>query len=159
MRLSFVKTITVCQPYAELIARGEKRVENRVWAPKYRGPIAIHAGMSRDWLDTYDPLPNNLVYGAVVAIANLVTVVHVASKSDGRIDAWLKAGMEEQFGWLRDHEHFTGPWGWILSDIRRVGPFPARGMQNLWSWRVPPDHQSEVAAAIRVRKERITRWA
>ena len=36
--------ITIRQPYAELIARGVKRVENRTWSSKYRGPLAIHAG-------------------------------------------------------------------------------------------------------------------
>lgn len=142
--LSFVKAITVCQPYAELIARGEKRVENRTWAPTYRGPVAIHAGKSRDWLETYSPLPEPMAFGAVVAIANLVAVVHIRA-----LDRWLRQpGHEASFGWLREHEHFTGPYGFVLADVRRIGPIPARGMLDLWSWRVPPQHADEVAAVI-----------
>jgi hypothetical protein len=45
-----VKALTICQPYAELIARGQKRVENREWPTRYRGPLLIHAGKSREWL-------------------------------------------------------------------------------------------------------------
>jgi hypothetical protein len=41
------KVLTVCQPYAEMIACGHKPVENRVWWTFYRGPLLIHAGKSR----------------------------------------------------------------------------------------------------------------
>lgn len=39
-----MKALTISQPYASLIARGEKFVENRRWPTPYRGPLAIHAG-------------------------------------------------------------------------------------------------------------------
>lgn len=41
-----MKAITICQPWAGLIAVGEKIYETRSWPTKYRGPIAIHAGKS-----------------------------------------------------------------------------------------------------------------
>lgn len=42
-----IRVVTVKQPYASLIVRGGKNVENRVRniAGQYRGPIAIHAGL------------------------------------------------------------------------------------------------------------------
>ena len=40
-----MKAITIYQPWASLIACGAKKFETRPWATKYRGPIAIHAGM------------------------------------------------------------------------------------------------------------------
>lgn len=46
-----MKALTICQPYAELIARGDKPIENRTWPTHYRGPLLIHAGKSRAWLD------------------------------------------------------------------------------------------------------------
>lgn len=46
-----MKAITICQPYAELIACGEKRVENRTWPTNHRGMLYIHAGKNRSWLD------------------------------------------------------------------------------------------------------------
>lgn len=41
-------TITIRQPWASLIAAGVKRVENRVWKTKHRGPLFIHAGSAQD---------------------------------------------------------------------------------------------------------------
>src|SRR3546814_21116370 len=45
-----MKALTICQPYAELILLGLKRVENRSKPTRHRGPLLIHAGKSRDWL-------------------------------------------------------------------------------------------------------------
>ena len=42
-----MKAITIYQPYASLIACGEKRFETRGHKVNYRGRIAIHAGMKR----------------------------------------------------------------------------------------------------------------
>lgn len=38
-----VKTLTLLQPWASLVACGAKKIETRSWATKYRGPLAIHA--------------------------------------------------------------------------------------------------------------------
>ena len=42
-----IKAITIKQPWASLIALGVKHIETRSWATKYRGPIAIHAGLAK----------------------------------------------------------------------------------------------------------------
>jgi len=64
-----MKAVTIYQPYAELIARGEKRVENRSWRTDYRGPLAIHAGCSRAWLRSW-PRPFSPPPSACAAIGN-----------------------------------------------------------------------------------------
>ena len=38
-----MKAITLWDPWASLIALGEKKVETRSWRTDYRGPLAIHA--------------------------------------------------------------------------------------------------------------------
>ena len=38
-----MKTLSIKQPWASLIAHGIKDIENRTWATKYRGTIYIHA--------------------------------------------------------------------------------------------------------------------
>ena len=114
-----MKALTICQPYAELIARGEKRIENRTWPTSYRGPLAIHAGKSREWLDPdeIDYPDGELVFGAVVAVADLVGCRRV----------------EDLTGGWRDHEHAHGPWCWLLANVRRLPtPVPMRGAQGLW---------------------------
>src|SRR6202030_3531482 len=38
-----MKTLTLTQPWATLVALGAKRIETRSWRTSYRGPLAIHA--------------------------------------------------------------------------------------------------------------------
>ncbi len=38
-----MKALTLCQPWASLVALGHKRIETRCWETKYRGTLAIHA--------------------------------------------------------------------------------------------------------------------
>jgi hypothetical protein len=38
-----MKAITLTQPWATLVAIGEKQIETRSWSTLYRGPLAIHA--------------------------------------------------------------------------------------------------------------------
>jgi activating signal cointegrator 1 len=125
-----MKALTICQPYAELVARGDKPIENRTWPTAYRGPIAIHAGKSREWLGDNDEEAalyavdvRSIPFGAVVAVANLVACL----KADD-VAPW-----PNRWRHLRDHEHANGPWCWVLEDVRRLPrPVPYRGAQGLW---------------------------
>lgn len=117
-----MKAITICQPYAELVASGEKRIENRTWPTSHRGPIAIHAGKSRDWLSPGDD-PERFTFGAVVAVAELVGCLRV----------------EQLTGEWKTHVHANGPWCWMLSNVRRVTPVPCRGAQGLWQFSGPTE--------------------
>lgn len=98
-----MKALTVCQPYADMIAKNEKPIENRNWPTAYRGPLAIHAGKSRSWLDEDDERERpDMPFGAVVAIVRLADCVRVADLPES----------------LRDHHHANGPWCWVLEDIQ-----------------------------------------
>ena len=99
-----MKTITLTQPWATLIAVGAKRIETRSWSTGYRGPIAIHAAkgladMSEQDLAelvAYEPfftalgparkvdaggLLTDLPRGKVVAIAQLAGCCKIAHSS------------------------------------------------------------------------------
>lgn len=122
-----MKAITICQPYAQLIARGEKRIENRTWPTKYRGLIAIHAGKSREWLEFNDESRfycsgDKLIFGAVLATAQL-------------IDCLMLADAATKHPWTRGYKHAQGPWCWILDEIQRLAsPIPWKGAQGLWNF-------------------------
>ncbi len=47
------KGITVKQPYAQLLANGDKRYETRSKPTKYRGHVVIHAGMDQSIVKKY----------------------------------------------------------------------------------------------------------
>src|SRR5690348_75180 len=99
-----MKALTICQPYAEMIALGEKPIENRTWPTAYRGPLLIHAGKSLAWMDddSEERYPG-MVFGAVVAVARLVACL----KRDD-VAPW-----PNRWRHLRDHEHANGPWCWV----------------------------------------------
>lgn len=120
--------LTVHQPWAHLIAVGRKRVENRSWSTRHRGPLAIHAGSSRaTWLQHGHGLSSHeLAWGAVIAVARLAALVHVEALRDTR-----SLG---EYEWLRNHEYCAGPWLWVLEDVVRIPPEPATGAQGLWLW-------------------------
>jgi hypothetical protein len=118
-----MKALTICQPFAHLIATGQKIVENRVWSTSYRGTVAIHAGKSRDWLSDGDEqrFPG-MAYSAIVAIADLVYCIDV-----DRIGL-LYAAIPQ----LQGHIHVEGPYCWVLQNIRRLDrPVPCSA-RSLW---------------------------
>lgn len=135
-----MKALTICQPYATLIAQGVKRVENRRWATSYRGPLAIHAGKSREWLSLSDDglsdedtglLLAQMSFGAIVAIAQLIDVRPISDVLARRLPAEL--------GWLVTREHTEGPFCWVLDTIISISPISVSGRQGLWDWTPPPE--------------------
>lgn len=150
-----MKAITIIQPYAELIARGDKRVENRTWVTHYRGPLAIHAGVARSYqgcdvraiAETHGVDASELVFGCVVAVAELVDCVKMA-ENRGRdsqrqpfvVPVWAR----EKYPWLIDHHYATGPVCWVLQNVRRLSePVRAVGWQGLWDIDLPADAGEE----------------
>jgi hypothetical protein len=124
-----MRALTILQPWAEMIARGVKRVENRTWRTKYRGPLAIHAGKSMAWMESEDaaawperygvdmPRADALTFGAIIAVAELVDCV----------------GVENLPAELRGHAFASGPWCWVLTGARRIEPIVCKGAQLVWT--------------------------
>lgn len=135
-----MKALTIWQPWASLIAWGEKRYETRSWAPAHRGPLAIHASIQDA---TVHLIPQNFQYmkaferagvsweealpgGVVLCTVDLVDVVRVETLR-GKISQ-----AEEQFG-----DYSAGRFAWRLENVRLLErPISARGLQGLWEWPV-----------------------
>ncbi len=121
-----MKALTISQPYASLIASGEKFVENRRWETKYRGPLAIHAGKGKQYLSTEEL--KEFPVGCVVAVANLTQCIHIdevkkRKAGDGSL-YWEK---------IAKHEYTEGPWCWFLQNIRPMRhQITWKGAQGLW---------------------------
>lgn len=127
MHHSAWKSLTVCQPYSALIALGDKRVENRIWSTPYRGPLVIHAGASKGWLNTYaGELPEPLHYSALLCVVDLIDCLHFSPAMRRRPPAG--------YGWLAEHVHAEGPYCFILDNLRVLPtPIPCAGKQGLWT--------------------------
>lgn len=125
------------QPYAEAVASGTKRVENRSRPVRWTGEVAIHAGLA--WHRDGDrdsrilALPSvgrGLPRGAIVAVAEIVGC-HLAASTDHTVvccDPW---GMHTY--------NFQPAWHIVLDRVRRLPvPVPCKGRLSI-GWAVPAD--------------------
>ena len=132
-----MKVVTICQPWAWAISAGHKTVENRTWAPSYRGPILIHAGSSMSWMKSgleflrsigIEPDERDLLYGRVIALANLRDV--------------LTYGEGDLFHDLKSDPFASGPKCWLLDGVSvLMSPFRLRGRQGIFDI---PDRKIEL---------------
>ncbi len=114
--------ISVYQPWADLIVRGIKDIENRSWPTRFRGKILIHAGSNIKWdivkkyrrtlgldsVDDYEP--------QTMAIVGMAEIVDCVTTHRSRF--------------------FLGPYGFVLRNaVRFRKPIRYRGRQRIF--RVP----------------------
>lgn len=155
-----MRALTIVQPYASLICLPDdvgdaKRVENRSWLTSYRGPLAIHAGKSRERLDEIDEYPclesSDLTFGAVVAVARLAGCFRMdGADEDAPRSHWtVPKAWINRHPWLPAHMHTEGPCCWILAEVRPLAePVYCSGAQGLWT------PSPEVVEVMRERLER-----
>lgn len=148
------KAITIKQPWATLIAVGEKKFETRSWPTRYRGPIAIHAGKTVDKAACLSEevrsvlakhgygSPEDLPAGAVIAVGELAACYQVQSFSEGEQDVILmhsdefitlsaeRDALEICFG-----DYAEGRYAWEIRGLKKLTvPVPCKGKLGLWSW-------------------------
>lgn len=115
-----MKALTIRRPWADAIAHGTKRTENRTWSTDQRGPLLIHAGAA------YDPMGRFIITDrdalaswpdtrrAIIATAEL-TDVHTA---DGCCAPWGEPSV----------------YHWTLTNVRPLPePIPCKGHLRLWT--------------------------
>lgn len=109
--------LSVRQPYAWLIVRGLKPIENRTWSTTYRGPLIIHASskMHEHGIEEIERRygvkidRNHMHLGGIVGRVDLVDVVTAHSS------AW-----------------FHGPFGWVCESPAPLPFRAASGKQGLF---------------------------
>lgn len=116
-----MKALSIRQPWAWAIIAGHKRIENRSWQTAYRGPLLIHAGgrMSASDLDALRvrALDEGFVMprAADLKLGGIIGQVALDDMVADSTDRW-----------------FAGPYGWILSQLRRCRFRPMRGQLRLF---------------------------
>lgn len=101
------KILTVRQPWAALIVRGVKNIENRSWATSYRGPMLVHASQRLSDHSLADiarqigvDLPQfELPLGGIVGVTNIVDCVetHPSRWFEGKFGFVLDRSRELPF--------------------------------------------------------------
>lgn len=108
-----MKALSVKQPWANMIASGEKTIETRTWSTDYRGDLLIVS----------TKLPKVEPAGCAVAIAELVGCRPMTEKD--QIEACCSI--------------YDGAYAWVLANVRPVNPFPVRGQLGLFEVDYPPE--------------------
>ena len=145
-----MRALTLHQPWAFLVARGEKLIENRSWKPpewlmgQY---FAIHAGKAWDdskldfIRDNYEGLMPTKHYCTVAESGMLIGIVQLVA---------VVSSQEEAERLSPGHgKWFFGPYGWVLEDASRLNPvIECRGYQKLWN--IPDDLQEKIDAQFTI---------
>ncbi len=111
-----MKALSVHQPWAALIAWGEKTVEARSWYTAHRGHLLIVSTKDpkvagADWRATPEGLH---LYGHALAVVSVKMSWPMTEKD-----------REPAMGAMAD-------WAWVLVGARLVKPFPVHGRQGLY---------------------------
>ena len=118
-----MKTLSLKQPFAELILQRKKKIELRKWNTKFRGRFLIHSSKIPDRENMskfgFDELP----LGFIIGEANLIDVKKYESNKEFSKDKNLH---------LADSS--WGSYGFILKNAKRIKPISAKGKLNFWDF-------------------------
>lgn len=127
-----MKTITIKQPFATLIAEGLKEYEFRTWKAKYRGELLIHAGLGIDKkaMKRYEHLNLEYPSGVIIAKCNMTDC--------RKVDDTLKKELQEKkpliyHSMIKKDSNWEG-YGFKLEDIEKINPIPAKGKLSFWDF-------------------------
>ncbi|CAB1249637.1 ASCH domain-containing protein [Clostridium sp. MT-14] len=142
-----MKVLTILQPFATLIAIGEKNFETRGWKTSYRVDLLIHAGKGKVYMDLCDREPfksilkkhgynnkNNLPMGKIIAKVCLRCCIYISKDLEDSAeigwDGITIEGNEYEFG-----DYTAGRYVWELTDLEKFKePISVRGQQRLWNF-------------------------
>ena len=128
-----MKVLSIKEPYAALIANGDKLIETRSWKTNYRGELYIHASSAKIVkkhlanqyvIDISKNLKMN--YGNIICKAKLVDCIYM---NQDFIDSIKKNQKEYHLG-----QYELGRYAWILENVELIEPIPAKGKLNIWNY-------------------------
>ena len=122
-----MKALTIKQPFATLIAKGDKHYEFRSWKTNYRGEILIHAGKSVEekYIKKYSCLGYDFPTSRIVAKAKLVDCIALVGNKNKEIideDPFIYGNEPDRVGYA-----------WVLSDIEEIhSDKEIKGKLSIW---------------------------
>ncbi len=102
-----MKAISLKEPWATMVLKGQKTIETRVWKTNYRGKLLMCASKN----------PKSGISGKAFATANLADIRPMVKTDEG--EACCKV--------------YKGAYAWILSDITAIKPFGVKGSLGLFN--------------------------
>jgi hypothetical protein len=108
-----MKALSIKQPWANLIASGQKTIETREWATPYRGQILLVSSKT----------PKIEPAGYAVAVAELVDCRLMTKADEGAAKCPI----------------YPKAVAWVLQNVRAIEPFPVKGQLGLYEVDVAPE--------------------
>ena len=149
-----IPIISLWQPWASLVAHGEKRIETRSWKWPKDMPcfLAIHA--AQKWNGELLSLSSqgkfsaalalhgreagkrggNLPLGAVVGVVRLVECVATTLLTPMCLRTLASQYLRESPNEREFGDYSFGRYAWVFDRHLAVEPIPMRGHQSLWTW-------------------------
>jgi hypothetical protein len=101
-----MKALSIEQPWANMIASGEKTIETRTWSTDYRGPILIVSSKT----------PRIEPAGCALAVAKLMNCRPMTKDDEDEACCEL----------------YPGAFAWVLRCIKRIEPFAVKGNLGIY---------------------------
>lgn len=122
-----MRAITIKQPWASLICKGIKDVENRTWKTNYRGRVLIHAGDSHKFKVELTDEQMKTAY----------SVIFEECRS-GKISFGAIIGSTEIIDCVKNHSSVwveKDCWNWVLANpMLFPEPIPCKGRLSFWEY-------------------------
>jgi hypothetical protein len=117
-----MKALSVKQPWANMIASGQKTIETRKWATEFRGDLLIVSSKS----------PNISPAGCAVALVRVVDCRPMTRADEVAACCAI----------------YPGAFAWVLEDIRAIPPAPIKGQLGLYDVEYPPAEKREAQTKL-----------
>ncbi len=119
-----MKALSIRQPWANMIASGKKTIETRTWRTNYRGPLLIVSSRT----------PRIEPAGYALAVAELIDCRPMTREDEEKAC----------------YQIYPRAQAWVLTNIRRIDPFPVNGKLGLNSPVIPEkcDHFADVISLL-----------
>lgn len=101
-----MKALSVKQPWANMIASGEKTIETRKWYTDYRGSLLIVSSKT----------PRIEPAGYAIAVAKLIDCRPMTKNDEENACCDL----------------YQGAYAWVLINIKKITPFPVKGQLGIY---------------------------
>ena len=126
-----MKTLTIKQPWATLIAKGYKEYEFRTWKTKYRGEFLIHAGKGADKeaIKRFKHLDLTYPRGCIIAKAKLTDCIQVDDPFRDKVAKKSQIVYKN----IIDDKTWQG-YAFKLENVCEIEPVKTNGKLSFWDF-------------------------
>lgn len=130
-----MKVLSLTEPFATLIKEKKKVVETRSWKTNYRGPLYIHASMTKiakSDLENKELMSlvenKEMNFGYIICKCTLVDCLYMTEEYINKIK-------ENDYQEYICGDYSIGRYAWILENVEVLDkPIPVKGHLGVWNY-------------------------